>query len=280
MQRLRHSFTHLPWRWLLAFLLVSTILPFSGHARAQGDVRTFPETGHTLRGAFRYFWETNGNLPIFGYPITEEYNAATTGRLTQYFERARFELIQQNGNYTVELGMLGAEVVGNRIFSKSPPIQNTATKRYIPRTQHIIQYGFKEVWETRGSERIFGWPISDEVNEILEDGNVHIVQYFERARFEFWPAFPPGQRVLISSLGRKLAPSDSPSPQQPQTPPAQPIVSSPPTPYPTAISYPTAVPYPTVVPWPTAPAASAPHSCPNGQPCGNSCIAWNKVCHK
>jgi hypothetical protein len=150
MQRLRYSFTHLPWRWLLAFLLISTILPFSGHARAQGDVRTFPETGHTLRGAFRYFWETNGNLPIFGYPITEEYNAASTGRLTQYFERARFELIQQNGNYTVELGMIGAEVVGNRIFSKSPPIQNTATKRYSSPTQ-VVKARTSGAWGSRRS---------------------------------------------------------------------------------------------------------------------------------
>ena len=291
MQRLRDTVTHLPWRWLLVFLAISLILPFSAQSYAQTNVRTFSETGRTLRGTFRFFWETNGGLPIFGYPITEEYTAPNTGRLTQYFERARFELIQQNGNYTVELGKIGVEYTSNRIFPKSPPIQNTATRRYIPQTQHIIQYGFKEIWETRGVERIFGWPISDEVDEVLDDGAWHTVQYFERARFEYWPTLPAGQRVLISNLGQKLAPSDTPSAQpapqpappsgqmtpQPPTAPAQPTVSLPPTPCPTASPWPTVTPWPTLMP--TA-ASSCTKRCVNSKPCGNSCISLNKTCHQ
>ncbi|MCX7791937.1 MAG: S8 family peptidase, partial [Chloroflexaceae bacterium] len=35
-------------------------------------VRYFPETGHTLRGAFLRYWERYGGLPIFGFPISEE----------------------------------------------------------------------------------------------------------------------------------------------------------------------------------------------------------------
>ncbi len=39
---------------------------------ADGAVLTFPETGHTLRGEFRRFWETNGGLAVFGFPISEQ----------------------------------------------------------------------------------------------------------------------------------------------------------------------------------------------------------------
>jgi hypothetical protein len=202
-----------------ALLLVS--LPA---VRAQSDVRYFPETGHTLRGAFRYFWESNGAVANFGFPVTEEYTDAT-GKLVQWTERARFELAQSGGQYRVELGNLGIEATQGRIFPKSAPITNSADRRYIPETQHIIQYGFKQIWETRGDARIFGYPISDEIEEVLDDGEWHTVQYFERTRFEYWPDQPEGQRVFVSLLGRKLAPPDRTGPvappgQAPQPTPA------------------------------------------------------------
>ena len=219
-------------RLAAAALTITLLLASLPALQAQTDVRYFAETGHTLRGAFRYFWETNGAVEIFGYPITEEYNGPN-GRLVQWFERARFELVASGGQYLVELGNLGVEVTEGRIFPKSPPIPNSADRRYIPETQHIIQYGFKEIWETRGGVRIFGFPISDEIDEVLDDGEWHTVQYFERARFEYWPQLPPGRRVLISLLGRKLAPPERLAPvpppgqggqpqPQPTTPPAPP----------------------------------------------------------
>lgn len=51
--------------------------------------RFFAESGHTLLGDFRYYWEKHGGVDIFGYPITEQFEE--DGRLIQYFERARFE---------------------------------------------------------------------------------------------------------------------------------------------------------------------------------------------
>lgn len=214
-----HSHARTPLlRWLaLLFALVLTIGSFP-HLQAQTAVRYFPETGHYLGGAFRVFWEGNGGLEIFGFPVTEEFTPAG-GRLSQYFERARFELTERNGQAVVELGKLGVEFTGGRVFPKVPPIENTAQRRYIPQTQHIIQYGFKEIWETRGAERIFGLPISEEIEEVLEDGEWHTIQYFERVRFEYWPNFPAGQRVLISNLGRRLAPPELTPPLPPNAPP-------------------------------------------------------------
>lgn len=53
----------------------------------------FPETGHNLRGEFKNYWDRNGGLAVFGFPISEEFTEQTPeGSFTvQYFERQRFE---------------------------------------------------------------------------------------------------------------------------------------------------------------------------------------------
>ncbi|NTU81969.1 MAG: lamin tail domain-containing protein [Chloroflexales bacterium] len=231
-----------------AVIALAVLLAALPAAHAQSDVRLFPETGHALGGAFRVFWEANGAVETFGYPISEELTAAD-GRLMQWFERARFELAEGGSQPRVELGNLGVESTRDRNFPKSPPITETADRRYIAQTQHVIKYGFKEVWETRGAERIFGYPISEEVQEVLDDGEWHAVQYFEKARFEYWPDLPPGRRVLISHLGRRLAPAGVPSP----APTGQPAA-------------PTTAPAPPAAPAPTAAPAPAPTMAPAPQP--------------
>jgi hypothetical protein len=75
-----------------------------------GDGRYFPETGQTIAGPFRRFWEEKGGLAIFGLPITAEARAG--GAVVQYFERARFELYP--GNSAVVLGPVGREVYERR----------------------------------------------------------------------------------------------------------------------------------------------------------------------
>jgi hypothetical protein len=77
----------------------------------------FPETGHTLGGAFLRYWQANGGLATYGYPISEafvEINPADGRSYTvQYFERNRFELHPENAGtrYEVLLGLLGNQVV-------------------------------------------------------------------------------------------------------------------------------------------------------------------------
>ncbi|MCC6314465.1 MAG: L,D-transpeptidase [Thermomicrobiales bacterium] len=48
---------------------------------------TFAETGHTLRGALRDYWEANDGMHWLGQPITEPFRAAD-GSAIQYFEHA------------------------------------------------------------------------------------------------------------------------------------------------------------------------------------------------
>ncbi|HLI50468.1 MAG TPA: L,D-transpeptidase [Thermomicrobiaceae bacterium] len=67
----------------------------------------YPQTGHTLAFGFRAFWQSHGGLPIFGYPISQEFTEQ--GLTVQYFERARFEYHPGNPpQYQILLGLLGS----------------------------------------------------------------------------------------------------------------------------------------------------------------------------
>jgi hypothetical protein len=75
--------------------------------------RYFPETGHSLCPPFRAYWERNGGLAIFGFPISEPFDEDVGGgaRRVQYFERNRFEEHPElPAAYRVQLGRLGAEL--------------------------------------------------------------------------------------------------------------------------------------------------------------------------
>jgi hypothetical protein len=222
----RERFGRWAWRLLAATALVAGLA--AAPAQAATEVLYVAATGHYVRGVFRDFWDKNGGLLNFGYPITEEYVDAKTNRVYQYFERARFERATASAT-GVDLGLLGREFAGNRVFAAATPITSSSQRRYFPETKHIVQYGFKEIWEARGGLRVFGLPISEELDEQLGDGQVHTVQYFERARFEFWPNLPAGRRVLLSLLGRELAPKDLLAPLAPNSPPAAPSTPRPPT---------------------------------------------------
>ena len=73
----------------------------------------FEPTGHSLRGSFLTYWNRYGGLPIFGYPLSEEFQekSETDGKVytVQYFERARFEAHPEYAGTTNEvlLGLLG-----------------------------------------------------------------------------------------------------------------------------------------------------------------------------
>ncbi|MFN8541985.1 MAG: class F sortase [Thermomicrobiales bacterium] len=73
------------------------------------------QTQHTLRDTFLTYWQKNGGLPVFGFPLTEQFvevnQADGKSYLVQYFERNRFELHPEYAGtrYEVLLGLLGAE---------------------------------------------------------------------------------------------------------------------------------------------------------------------------
>ncbi len=68
--------------------------------------RYFGETGHVVSFAFLNFYDQNGGLDIFGYPISEP--TVENGRIVQYFQRAQMEWHpERERDDRVTLGALG-----------------------------------------------------------------------------------------------------------------------------------------------------------------------------
>lgn len=179
-------------------------------------VTWFPETGHNVPELFYRFWSERGGLRRFGYPLTEAFDevSETDGilRTTQYFERARFE---HHPDYKgtvdeVMLGLLGAETnllrSDEEPFQRVAPTASTPERMYFPETGHTLSGIFLRIWDERGGWRIFGYPISEELQELSDtDGVVHTVQYFERNRFEHHPDYAGTyDEVMLGHLGREV----------------------------------------------------------------------------
>jgi len=60
----------------------------------------YNQTGHSIGGKFRAYWESHGGLAQQGYPITDEVPGSLEDQrqdhTVQYFERAVFELHPEN----------------------------------------------------------------------------------------------------------------------------------------------------------------------------------------
>ncbi|MBN1956521.1 MAG: Ig-like domain-containing protein [Anaerolineae bacterium] len=92
--------------------------------------RYFSETGHVVSFAFLTFYDENGGLDVFGYPISEP--MVENGRIVQYFQRARMEWHpERQRDERVVLGALGMEY----IEQYGVPQSARERQQYIPRTQ-------------------------------------------------------------------------------------------------------------------------------------------------
>lgn len=178
-----------------------------GPDRAPGTDR-FAETGHTLGGVFRDYWQRHGGLAQFGYPITGELIEPDpqngSARTVQYFERNRFEYFPENQGtpYEVQLGRLGADQLrrlGLR-WQDTPASTDARGCRRFVQTRRQLCPPFRAYWEQHGGLSMYGLPLTDAFYD-----NGRLVQYFERNRFEYHPE----QRgtpyeVLLGLLGVEL----------------------------------------------------------------------------
>jgi polysaccharide biosynthesis protein PslG len=190
----------------LAFVLVLafTAIPFAANPSpaeaASQNARYFPETGHNVLFGFKYYWEHNGGLDQFGFPITEEFDqvSPTDGKTykVQFFERAVFEYHPDLAGtpWETSLRLLGNLATQGRSgeagFQPVGAFSSDADNIYFPETGHSVSFGFKYYWENNGGIQRFGFPVSQEFPEVSPtDGKTYTVQYFERARFEYHPEF-------------------------------------------------------------------------------------------
>lgn len=195
---------------LLWAMLLSLVGWPSASAQAQSGERCFVETGNCISGAIRAYWERNGGLAIFGYPLSAQHIETVEGSWTgpvQLFERDRLE-DHSNQGLGVLAGRLGAQLLAEQgrpwqSFNAEPPAK-TAECRYFPETKHNTCAQFLRYWERNGGLARFGYPITTVIDEVIE-GRTYKVQYFERRRMELHPEHAgTAYEVLLGLLGREV----------------------------------------------------------------------------
>lgn len=181
------------------------------------QAQTFAETGQTLSGRFLSFWQQQGGLSVFGFPISAEQGSP----LGQVFERNRLEYHPENAApYDVLLGRLGAEALEKqgRDWRDFATVDSAAPNcLYFAETQHSLCGEFLSYWQGHGLEfdgqagssyaeslALFGYPLSEPQIETNPDGDTVLVQWFERARFEYHPQNEAPYQVLLGRLGHEL----------------------------------------------------------------------------
>lgn len=182
------------WAILCAAILLATLAVGTAQAQSQ-DSEYFTQTGHYVREEFllHYYSVTNPTL-LFGYPLTEQFSNRE-GLTVQYFQRARFELhTHLPEGQRVQLTNLG---FATYTPGKQLILNNPMACRTYPETGFSLCYAFLEFFDENGGLEQFGYPISP-----FESQDNVIVQYFEKARFEWRPGQAEGQRVGLADLGR------------------------------------------------------------------------------
>lgn len=204
----------------MAFAIVSCLSPYSTYsqeyppevtATGNQEGRFYNETGLTLASEFLDFYDANGGVPLFGYPVTPA--RMENGYLVQWTERQRLEYHPENTGtqFEVLLGLLGRELTAGlagprfqrqaqtalsyQAESAGPDV--TLSEQFFAQTGQLVTEPFLTYWRENGALQVFGFPIS----RLFTDEAGVQQQWFERARFEYHPQLAPEHQVLLGHLG-------------------------------------------------------------------------------
>src|SRR5436190_13210843 len=155
-----------------------------------GNWAYFRETGHYVAGGFKQYFDANGRIDAFGYPITEE--LVEDGWTVQYFQRARLEYHPESPAAPVQRALLGdmlrqryrAQGDARGSSSSAGTTSTTGTTantpmpdgaRLFPETGAWVAPPVLQFFDRNGGLDVFGYPAA-----APQDG----VQWFQRARLE------------------------------------------------------------------------------------------------
>ncbi len=188
-------------RWFTSGILLLILVAIAGgHAFAQNSEGRayFPKTGHWVTGPFLEKYRSVKNPEeLFGDPITDAFQDEFYGFTVQYFEKVRFEY------HPEEIPDLQVRIspLGSFLYRPGPVLPVTFNRpacEFYPNVSpgYYVCFDFLTFFKANGGVSQFGYPIS---NFETQDG--WIVQYFQKARFEWHPKNPAGQCVIVSDLG-------------------------------------------------------------------------------
>ena len=212
--------------FFLMLLVLTLFLPLPAQAATK---ICFKEVSNCIEGRFAEYWQQNGGLAIFGFPLNAAHQEQVEGQryLVQLFERNRFELhAEQQRPYDVLLGRLGDERLrqigrnwqndpkvgttpGDLCFLSKPTGHVTCGDFFLYFRTHGLEFDGKKGFSEAESIALFGLPISEAAQENGSDGKMYLTQWFERARFEFHPELPAPSKVLLGRLGAEVTPANA-----------------------------------------------------------------------
>jgi L,D-transpeptidase catalytic domain len=154
--------------------------PFARVEEPPSGSRYFPETGHTIWGEFRTFWQKRGGLEIFGFPISEEFNENGNGRVVQLFERAKLEYYPEdmsgffrsaerangfnlNTLFEVQVSDLGRQLAITKGYNLSPVPRLPAVATWTPALwqRHIeVNLSTQQLVAYEGDLRVYSAPVA------------------------------------------------------------------------------------------------------------------------
>ena len=168
-------------------------------------VGSLAQPNAAISPAFQSFYDQYGGERVFGRPISNELTA--NGRRFQWFERARLEDWPEYANtpYAVQGGLLGYEFTEGISFPEQSFFVSRPNARFFREKGHGISDRFLQFWDSVDGMRVLGFPISEQIQEMLPDKQVYTVQYFERGRIEYHPqqAGTPFE-MQLGLLGRAI----------------------------------------------------------------------------
>jgi len=185
------------WGYFLIIFLTSTLAGSSAYAQG-ADSQFFPETGHYVTGEFlKVFNKASNPVLVYGFPITDAFSHPGDNRHYQYFEKALFLFDPDNTpGFQVKPLPLGKMLYPIEPAPTFTPISTGCQVFPDSGFTYSVCYAFLDFFQDHGGVSQFGYPISN-----FETREGMIVQYFQRARFEWHPELPSGNRVMISNLG-------------------------------------------------------------------------------
>jgi endoglucanase len=192
-------------------------LGLAQRAALDNPVACFPTVALCIDGQFLRYWRENGGLALNGYPVSGVLTATLEGGKryrVQYFERVRLEAHPENAApYDIQLGLFGRAIVAEVADAPTAPVASVPGATFFPETGHNVGSRFATFWTANGSLSRFGYPLTEEFTETLEDGKSYTVQYFERTRFEYHPenAGTPYE-VLLGQFSRQIYAESQPTP--------------------------------------------------------------------
>jgi hypothetical protein len=152
---------------------------------ANSDCRYFPETGHQVCHAFLDYFEAQGGLAVFGYPISEL--SMENDRLVQYFQHFRLDWHPDdaiNGAVQVApLGRLHFEQLGysRRLLRPSLP---SDTIHYLPLDLSAHPSVLKPVCHRTDTQEVF-IAVQDQYANPVEGATAFVIVEFDQGARTF-----------------------------------------------------------------------------------------------